>query len=178
MLIKAFFWLSVIVVFVGMSGDYILAQDTRDHPRSGEADHGVGEAGVETRSTRRSERELIPSVAPVQAGMVSLNFIGAGLIEFIHAIGQHLKLNYTIDPGVKGTVTIFSAEPIKNKDLLPVFHEVLRMNNAVAVKVADFYHIVPIEEGKGLARPVGRRGEDGYALQVVPVRFFSVVELK
>jgi len=110
--------------------------------------------------------------------MVSLNFNRAELVEVIHVLAQHLKLTYTIDPEVRGTVTIYSAEPLKKDDLLPVFHQVLRMNNAVAVKTGELYRIAPIKEGKSLARPVGQGKEDSYALQVVPVRFFSVAEMK
>ncbi|OGQ84797.1 MAG: type II secretion system protein GspD, partial [Deltaproteobacteria bacterium RIFCSPLOWO2_12_FULL_60_19] len=87
-------------------------------------------------------------------------------------------LTYTIDPEVKGTVTIHSAEPLKKEDLLPIFHQILRMNGAVAVKTGDLYRIAPIKEGKGIARPVGPDRVDSYAVQVVPVRFFSVAEMK
>ena len=38
--------------------------------------------------------------------MVSLNFNRADLVEIIHIIAQQLRLTYTIDPEVKGTVTI------------------------------------------------------------------------
>jgi len=66
--------------------------------------------------------------------MVSLNFTRADLVEIIHIIAQHLRLTYTIDPEVKGTVTINSAEPLRSEDLLPIFHQILRMNGAVAIK--------------------------------------------
>ena len=135
---------------------------------------------VKQKEKTPSAKPAQPQTAPVQhpAGLVSLNFSGANLVEVIHVLAQHLKINYTIDPRVKGSVTIYSANPIKKEDLLPVFHQVLRMNNAVAVKAGDLYRIVPIKEGKGLARPVRHAEEDSYALQVVPVRFFSVGELK
>ncbi|MBI3061493.1 MAG: hypothetical protein HYY83_05900 [Deltaproteobacteria bacterium] len=110
--------------------------------------------------------------------MVSLNFNRAELVEVIHVLAQHLKLTYTIDPEVKGTVTINSAEPLKREDLFPIFHQVLRMNGVVAVKTGEMYRISPIKDGKGLARPLGEGKEDGYALQVMPVRFFSVGEMK
>jgi general secretion pathway protein D len=110
--------------------------------------------------------------------MVSLNFNRADLVEIIHIIAQQLRLTYTIDPEVKGTVTINSAEPLRPDDLLPVFHQLLRMNGAVAVKTGNLYHIMPIKDGKGLARPVGQSREDSFALQVIPVRFFSVAEMK
>ena len=110
--------------------------------------------------------------------MVSLNFNRADLVEIIHIIAQHLRLTYTIDPEVKGTVTINSAEPLRTEDLLPIFHQVLRMNGAVAVRTGNLYHIMPIKEGKGLARPMGQNKEDSFALQIVPVRFFAVAEMK
>ena len=110
--------------------------------------------------------------------MVSLNFNRADLIEIIHIIAQQLRLTYTIDPEVKGTVTINSAEPLRSEDLLPIFHQLLRMNGAVAVRTGNLYHIMPIKDGKGLARPVGQSREDSFALQIIPVRFFSVAEMK
>ena len=110
--------------------------------------------------------------------MISLNFTRADLVEIIHIIAQHLRLTYTIDPEVKGTVTINSAEPLKSEDLLPIFHQVLRMNGAVAVRSGNLYRIVPIKDGKSIARPAGQGREDSFALQIVPVRYFTVAEMK
>lgn len=118
-----------------------------------------------------------PAPAP-GAGVVSLNFNRADLVEIIHVLAQHLKLTYTIDPEVKGTVTIHSTEPLRKEDLLPIFHQILRMNGAVAVKRGGLYQIVPIKEGKGLALPMAQGRDDSFAFQVVPVRFFSVGEMK
>ena len=124
------------------------------------------------------ERRLLPPPSVPSGGMVSLNFTRADLVEIIHIIAQHLRLTYTIDPEVKGTVTINSAEPLRSEDLLPIFHQILRMNGAVAVKTGNLYHIMPIKDAKGLARPVGQSREDSFALQIVPVRFLSVAEMK
>jgi general secretion pathway protein D len=125
------------------------------------------------------ERRLLPPPTAAGGGdMVSLNFSRADLVEIIHILAQHLRLTYTIDPEVKGTVTIHSAEPLRREDLLPIFHQVLRMNGAVAVRSGNIYRITPIKDAKGLARPVGQNREDSFALQVVPVRFFSVAEMK
>ncbi len=126
----------------------------------------------------RPERTLLPPPSVTSGGMVSLNFNRADLVEIIHILAQHLKLTYTIDPEVKGTVTINSAEPLRTEDLLPIFHQVLRMNGAVAVRAGNIYRIMPIKDGKGLARPVGSNREDSFALQIVPVRFFAVAEMK
>ncbi|HKY07407.1 MAG TPA: type II secretion system secretin GspD, partial [Candidatus Binatia bacterium] len=125
----------------------------------------------------RPQRRIPPGPAAA-GGMVSLNFNRADLIEIIHIIAQQLRLTYTIDPEVKGSVTINSAEPLRSEDLLPIFHQILRMNGAVAVRTGNLYHIMPIKDGKGLARPVGQSREDSFALQVIPVRFFAVAEMK
>jgi general secretion pathway protein D len=123
------------------------------------------------------ERRMLPPRAP-RGDMISLNFNRADLIEVIHILAQHLRINYTIDPEVKGSVTIYSAEPIRQDDLFPIFHQILRINGAVAVKTGDLYRISAIKDGKGIARPVAQGKEDGFALQVVPVRFFTVAEMK
>jgi len=124
------------------------------------------------------QRRFGSSPSVPSGGMISLNFNRADLIEIIHIIAQQLRLTYTIDPDVKGTVTINSAEPLRSEDLLPIFHQILRMNGAVAVRTGNLYHIMPIKDGKGLARPVGQNREDSFALQVIPVRFFAVSEMK
>jgi general secretion pathway protein D len=123
------------------------------------------------------ERRLLPPPSTA-GGMVSLNFNRADLVEIIHILAQHLRLTYTIDPEVKGVVTIHSAEPLRPEDLLPIFHQVLRMNNAVAVRTGNIYRITTIKDAKGLVRPAAQGREDSFALQVVPVRFFSAAEMK
>ena len=70
------------------------------------------------------DRTLLPPPSAPTGGMVSLNFNRADLVEIIHILAQHLRLTYTIDPEVKGTVTINSAEPLRTEDLLPIFHQV------------------------------------------------------
>ncbi|HET9880449.1 MAG TPA: type II secretion system secretin GspD, partial [Candidatus Binatia bacterium] len=123
------------------------------------------------------ERRMLPPPSTA-GGMVSLNFNRADLVEIIHILAQHLRLTYTIDPEVKGIVTIHSAEPLRPEDLLPIFHQVLRMNNAVAVRTGNIYRITTIKDAKGLVRPLAQGREDSFALQVVPVRFFSAAEMK
>ncbi len=154
--------------------------DPQDEPQSGpqvQPGQPVVPQAVPAPSQPGAQRRFTP--APAQAGgMISLNFNRADLVEIIHIIAQQLRLTYTIDPDVKGSVTINSAEPLRSEDLLPIFHQILRMNGAAAVRTGNLYHIMPIKDGKGLARPVGQSKEDSFALQVIPVRFFAVAEMK
>ena len=111
------------------------------------------------------------------AGMVTLNFDAVELVEVIHVMARHLRLNYTIDPDVRGVVTIFSGQPVRREDLLPIFHEILRVHGAVAVRQGSLYRITAISEAPGLARPSRARGA-GFAMRVLPVRFFQVAVMK
>jgi general secretion pathway protein D len=147
-------------------------------PQQPGAPVGVGPQETAAPTPPIPQRRAAPAPSLPSGGMVSLNFNRADLVEIIHIIAQQLRLTYTIDPEVKGTVTINSAEPLRPEDLLPVFHQLLRMNGAVAVRTGNLYHIAPIKDGKGLARPLGQGREDSFALQIIPVRFFSVSEMK
>lgn len=150
-----------------------VAVEAQSEPSQKEPEEEAGEPG-----------QQVPPAAPaapsptISGERISLNFNRVDLVEVIHVLAQHMRLNYTVDPEVKGTVTIHSSEPLKKEDLMPVFNQILRMNGAVAVKMGNLYRIAPIKEGKGLARPWMRAKEDAYALQVVPMRFFSVAEMK
>ena len=122
-----------------------------------------------------------PAPAPVEdpdgAGMVTLNFDAVELVEVIHVLARHLRLNYTIGPDVQGVVTIFSGQPVRREDLLPIFHEILRVHGAVAVRQGSIYRITAVSEAPGLVRPDGARGA-GFAMRVLPVRFFPAAVMK
>ncbi len=134
-------------------------------------------------SLRPPVSETGPSgaVAPIGpaggAGTVTLNFDGADLVEVIHLLARHLRLNYTIDKDVGGMVTLFSGHPVRRDDLLPIFHELLRIHGAVAVKRGNLYRITSIAKGSGLARPGAAKGP-GLAMHVLPVRFLPASAMK
>ena len=112
-----------------------------------------------------------------RAGTVTLNFDGADLAEVIHVLARHLRLNYTLDEDVGGTVTLFSGHPVRRDDLLPIFHELLRIHDAVAVKRGNLYRITSIAKGSGLAGPAAA-GRPGFSMHVLPVRFLPVSAMK
>ncbi|MBI2359495.1 MAG: hypothetical protein HYV04_11450 [Deltaproteobacteria bacterium] len=160
------------VSFLGLAATLVAAQEPPVPPTP------QAPSGAEAKPAAPPERRAAPPPTASRTDLVSLNFSRADLVEVIHVLAQHLRLTYTIDPDVRGTVTIYSAEPLKREDLLPIFHQILRMNNAVAVKTGELYRIATIKDAKGLARPVAPGKDDSFALQVVPVRFFSVAEMK
>ena len=68
----------------------------------------------------------------------------ASLTEMIDLLAKRLKINYILDPGVKGTVSIFTYGEVKPVDYMPLLETILRVNGSAMIKVGDIYRIVPV----------------------------------
>jgi general secretion pathway protein D len=66
------------------------------------------------------------------------------LTETIDILAKQLKINYILDPRVKGSVTLFTYGEVKPVDLMPLLETLLRVNGATMVKVGELYRIVPL----------------------------------
>jgi len=115
---------------------------------------------------------------------VVFNFDNADLYEVIRVMGEVLKINYIIDPRVKGVVNIHTSGQISSESVFPIFQSILRLNGATAVKKDDVYEIVPFSEGKKstpLPSPTREPGkqpsEDKYTIQIVSVKYIPVAEV-
>jgi hypothetical protein len=71
-------------------------------------------------------RPSLPRTGPA----VVFNFDNADLYEVIRVIGEVLRINYIIDPRVKGIVNIHTSSPISSEDAFPIFQSILRLNGA------------------------------------------------
>ena len=69
----------------------------------------------------------------------------ASLTEMIDLLAKRLKINYILDPAVKGTVSIFTYGEVKPVDYMPLLETILRVNGGAMVKVGD---IVPHRAGE------------------------------
>ncbi len=79
---------------------------------------------------------------------IMLNFENADLDTVISTIGEMLKINYILAPGVSGKITIQSHNKIPLSELFSTFQTVLEFNGFTAVKDGSFYRIVPIDTAK------------------------------
>jgi general secretion pathway protein D len=79
---------------------------------------------------------------------IKLDYDNADLYDFINVVADLLEINYIIDPGVQGKVTIKMTKPVPSDALFPIFIDILRINGVTIVKSGDIYHIVPIQEGQ------------------------------
>jgi len=89
-------------------------------------------------------RPVLPPAAPGSAPPLFLE--NASLVEVVDILARALKINYIIDPRVKGSVTINTYGEFKPVDVRPLLETILRINGAAMVQVGDMYRIVPVAD--------------------------------
>ena len=131
-----------------------------------------------------SVKKKTESKKPEKEDRVILNFDNADIYEVIRTFGEILNLNYIIDPGIRGKVTIQTAGRIEKKDLFNVFLQILDANNLTAVKEGSLHRIVaskdaarmPLLSGSGALERGTKPGED-YIIQLVPLEHIAAQEI-
>ena len=121
-----------------------------------------------------------PSVTRTTAGEVTLNFEEADIRDVIKVVFDTLKENYTIDPQVQGEVTVQTGRPLARDQLLPTLETLLRANNTVLVREGGVYRIIPAAGAaqRGVLTPRLGRGDLGYGVRIVPLRYVSATEMQ
>jgi general secretion pathway protein D len=92
-------------------------------------------------NTRHRESGVPVISAP---GQYSLDFSDTDVRDVVAQIlGSMLRLNYSIDPAVKGTVTLHTARPLTAPQLLPALEAALGTVGAILVRADGLYQVVP-----------------------------------
>lgn len=121
-------------------------------------------------------RPGLPTTAPpigAEGDDVSLDFADTDIRVVVQQIlGQILKVDYAIDPAVKGSVTYKSAKPLVRSAVLPMLEVLLAQNGAALVKGADLYRVVPASQ---VGPAVG--GPSSSGAEIVPLRYTSSADL-
>ncbi len=129
---------------------------------------------------------LTPPAPQEGEGGVALNLENADLFQVLRILGAELKINYVVDPAVKGSVTINTSGNVSRKDLFGLLQMILEINGAAAVKAPNgYYSIVPL--GNAKQQPANFRyakeaeskpaPEEAFTLWVVPMHFISASEM-
>ena len=121
--------------------------------------------------------------APAAGTLGGVNFDNASLVAVIDILAKMLKINYILDPKVNGKVTINTYGEIKPVDVRQLLDTILRMNNAVMVKVGDLYRIVPAADAVKL--PISPKvaggdlpNDEEVVLNLVFLKYASVNDMK
>ncbi|HVN96477.1 MAG TPA: secretin N-terminal domain-containing protein [Syntrophorhabdaceae bacterium] len=119
------------------------------------------------------------------SGSISLNFDDADVFSVIQTIfGEILKVNYVVDPRVRGRVTFRSVSPVSTDQVLPIMEVILRINGIGVVEDNDLYRIVPLSDVSREPSPVSF-GRDPTKIpptgksiiQVVPILYLQSSEV-
>jgi general secretion pathway protein D len=128
-----------------------------------------------------------PPVSPPEprkgSGFV-FNFDNADLYEVIRVMAEIMKINYLIDPKVKGVVNIHTSGQLSAEDVFPIFQTILKLNGATAVKKDNLYEIVPFGDAKKLYTPLSMifpkseklPPDEKYMIQIVSLKYIPVTE--
>ncbi|MEA2779752.1 MAG: ral secretion pathway protein, partial [Rhodospirillaceae bacterium] len=97
-------------------------------------------------------------------------------------LGSILKVNYTIDPAVKGTVTMQTGRPLPKSALIGTLEQFLAMNGAALDKVNGTFRVVPLDKAAtGIATPQlspSSSSDGSFGTYIFPLSFASATTLK
>ncbi|MBS0447281.1 MAG: type II secretion system secretin GspD [Proteobacteria bacterium] len=105
-----------------------------------------------------------PASSKFRGQPVTLNFVNADIEGVARAMSAILKQPFIVDPRVKGTITLYSEQPLAPRDAYLNFLAALRGLGFTVVEVGGLYKIVPeadakLQTGTVSIGEVGRRGD-------------------
>ncbi|MDT7949949.1 MAG: type II secretion system secretin GspD [Acetobacteraceae bacterium] len=119
--------------------------------------------------------EAASPYGPPAAGDVSLDFVDTDVREIVaQVLGTILRVNYTIDPSVRGTATLRTVNPIPRSRVLAALQTVLAQNGATILEAGGLYRVTPAA-GAAAAPGLATPGVAGSA--VIPLRYASAEDL-
>jgi general secretion pathway protein D len=113
------------------------------------------------------------------AKTVTLNFVNADIEGVVKAMAEVTGKNFVLDPRVKGTVNIISAQPVARDAVYDVFLSALRLQGFTAVEDHGLVKILPEADAKQ-HRNVGsgqHANSDGLQTRVFALTHQSAVQL-
>lgn len=111
-----------------------------------------------------------------------LNFIDTDIASVAASVlGEALGLPYSVDPQVKGTVTLQATRALSKDEVLPALEAALNVQGVAIVEVDGTYQVVPGKEAP--RRVAGLRGAGstsgaGFAIQIVPLKYIGVADME
>jgi len=121
-----------------------------------------------------------PAAPPVRIGNLSLQ--NASLTEVIDQLARQLRINYILDPAVKGGVILNTYGDTSNLDARNLLDLILRINGAGLIQEGDIYRIVQLKDAPKIPIPpqINARNipeDDQIMLNLVFLKYVTVDEL-
>ena len=124
-----------------------------------------------------------PSITTSAENRTAINFRDAPLATVVQAIlGDILDLPYAIDPSIQGNISLQTSDDLPRDALIPILEGALRLNGLVLFRTNGIYQIAPSEAvaqnlGVGPVFAVPGRGDPGFGISVIPLRYASAAEV-
>ena len=128
----------------------------------------------------RNSRQVGQKPSAKPGDFMALNFESAPIREVIKNICELAGLNYIIEPGVSGFVTIRTLNRIPASNALDLLDQLLTINNLARVKIGDYWRFLPASKALGEPLPVYRdmppnrfAAQDRYQIQILTFNYVS-----
>jgi len=128
---------------------------------------------------------LVSLPKEIESRAVILNFENTDINDVIATIGELLGLDYIIEAGVAGKVTIHTAGKISASELFPVLEQILEVNNLTVIRTGKYFRFLPMSEAKRkpLETFIGRDSRslpsaDRIIIQLTPIKYLPVESIK
>jgi general secretion pathway protein D len=119
----------------------------------------------------------MPRSQSAENGDISLNYADADIKGIIRLIlGDTLKLNYTIDPGFGGMVTIHTARPLRREELLPTLQGLLEQVGGAMTYRNGIFRIGAATDDSSVPPLAGGPAESGS--EIITLRYASARQLE
>jgi len=113
---------------------------------------------------------------------IALHFVNQDIRQVIQIIGDALRLNYIVDPMVRGTVDINTSDTLRRSDLLPILESILKINGATMIRTGNFYQIVPANTAarqpiEVIDQQARLAPDDQVVMQIIRMKFVAASEM-
>jgi general secretion pathway protein D len=123
-----------------------------------------------------------PRPAATGNGAVTFNFENQPVQAVVKAIlGDLLKQNYTIVPGVQGNISFSTSEPVDSSQALPILETLLSWTHNALVKRGGGYVVLPDKDavaGNLVPSLGGAAPQGGMQARLFPLRYISAGEMQ
>jgi general secretion pathway protein D len=150
-----------------------LAQTVPDDP-------ALDEQTVDATILQGEERPPVTSAPPpvtIRGGDIALNFPEADVRVVAEAVlGDLMGIEYTIDPGVSGPVTVVTARPIARASVIPFLEDSLAIGGFALVLDGGRARIEQI--GRGAGGGIAGPDTPGFGTELVQLQFVNAEQMR
>ena len=154
---------------------------------TGDLDHVKMETKVLSLARKKPKKipnPLVPKNIQIEKE-VSLNFESTDIKDIIITFCDLLKIDYILDPGISGKITLQTFKKAKVKDLFNILEKILILNNLTVIKTGNFYRFMPVEAAKKESLNIffGKDSSlvpsrDRLIIQIIPLKHISTGSVK